>query len=100
MEGKKRDPIEYLRGRREELRSQYGIQSIRVFGSRARGSHRTESDIDILITAQHPYRFDLIGMIGLEQEISDDLGIPVDLIIEEDLKPSVATSALSEAVSI
>lgn len=34
------------------------------------------------VTAQKPYRFDLIELI--------DLGIPVDLILEEDLKPSVA----------
>jgi uncharacterized protein len=94
------DPIGYLRGRREELRDRYGIQTIRVFGSRARGTHCDGSDIDILITAQHPYTFDLIALIGLEQEISDDLGMPVDLIIAEDLKPSVAESALADAVEV
>jgi predicted nucleotidyltransferase len=94
------DPVEYLIRRRSELEDRYGIRTIRLFGSRARGTHSGKSDIDILLTAQKPYRFDLIALIDLEQNISSDLGIPVDLILEEDLKPSVAESALKEAISI
>ncbi|MDA3948131.1 MAG: nucleotidyltransferase domain-containing protein [Spirochaeta sp.] len=94
------DPVEYLRRRRSELEDRYGIRTIRLFGSRARGTHSGKSDIDILVTAQKPYRFDLIALIDLEQNIRSDLGIPVDLILEEDLKPSVAESALKEAISI
>lgn len=94
------DPVEYIRRRRSDLEEHYGIRTIRLFGSRARGTHSTTSDIDILITAHKPYRFDLIALIDLEQTISSDLGIPVDLILEEDLKPSVAKAALTEAVSV
>ena len=94
------DPVAYLRQRREELHDQYGIQTIRVFGSRARGTHSENSDIDILITAEKPYRFDLFALVALEQEISADLGISVDLIIEDDLKPSIAGSALTDAISV
>jgi predicted nucleotidyltransferase len=94
------EPVEYLRRRKNELHDRYGINTIRVFGSRARGTHSANSDIDILVTAQKPYRFDLIELIDLEQTISSDLGMPVDLILEEDLKPSVARSALMEAISV
>jgi len=94
------EPVEYLRRRKSELHDRYGINTIRVFGSRARGTHSANSDIDILVTAQKPYRFDLIQLIDLEQTISSDLGIPVDLILEEDLKPSIAKSALVEAISV
>lgn len=94
------DPVEYLKRRRNEFRDRFGIETIRIFGSRARGTHSEDSDIDILITAQQPYKFDLLALIGLEQEISADLGISVDLIMEEDLKPSVAASALTDAISV
>ena len=94
------NPVSYLRQRREELRNRYGIQTIRVFGSRARGTQSETSDVDILITAQRPYRFDLIALVALEQEISADLGIPVDLIMEEDLRPSIAETALKDAISV
>ncbi len=94
------EPLEYLRRRKGELHDRYGIDAIRVFGSRARGTHSAHSDIDILVMAQKPYRFGLIELIDLEQTISSDLGIPVDLILEEDLKPSVARSSLTEAISV
>lgn len=90
----------YLQSRRAEFGSRYGIESIRIFGSRARGDHRPESDVDLLITAARPYRFDLIGLIALEQEISENLGLPVDVILEEDLKPSIRSHALADAISI
>lgn len=61
---------------------------------------RPDSDLDVIIEADKPYRFDLLGLIALEQEISEDLGINVDLMLAEDLKPSVARRADIEAVSV
>ena len=46
------DPVEYLRRRRSELEDRYGIRTIRLFGSRARGTHSGKSDIDILVTCK------------------------------------------------
>lgn len=94
------DPVNYLRSRREELARTHGITSLRVFGSRARGDARPDSDIDVLIEAQKPYRFDLLGLIALEQEISEDIGISVDLILDEDLKPGIAARARDEAIPV
>ena len=94
------DPLVYLRSRREELARRYGITSLRVFGSRARGDNREDSDIDVLIEAEKPYRFDLLSLIALEQEMSEDLGIPVDLILDEDLKPGIGARARAEAIPV
>jgi hypothetical protein len=94
------DPLAYLRARREELARRYGIQSVRIFGSRARGDARPDSDVDILIEAEKPYRFDLLGLIALEQEMSEDLGIPVDLVLDEDLKPATGARARAEAIPV
>lgn len=95
-----RDPLPYLRSRREELARRYGIRSLRVFGSRARGDARSDSDIDLLVEAEKPYRFDLLGLIALEQELSEDLGIAVDLVLEEDLKPGIGERARAEAIPV
>ncbi len=94
------DPLVYLRSRREELARTYGITSLWVFGSRARGDARPDSDIDVLIEAEKPYRFDLLGLIALEQEMSEDIGIPVDLILDEDLKPGIGAHARAEAIPV
>ncbi len=100
FEAMNRDPIAYLRSRREELARTYGITSLRIFGSRARGDARPDSDIDVLIEAEKPYRFDLLGLIALEQEMSEDLGLPVDLILDEDLKPGIGAHARAEAIPV
>ncbi len=94
------EPWAHLQARRAELENRYGIRSIKVFGSRARGDARPDSDLDVIIEADKPYRFDLLGLIALEQEMSEDLGINVDLMLAEDLKPSVAHRANIEAVSV
>ena len=94
------NPREYLAARREELCDTYGIRSIKIFGSYARGDARPDSDLDLIIEVDKPYRFDLIGLIALEQEISEELGVDVDLVLEEDLKPDVARRAYAEAQPI
>lgn len=90
----------YLRDKRDDLARRYGIRSIRVFGSRARGDERADSDVDLLIEAEKPYRFDLLGLIALEQELSAELGISVDLVLDEDLKPVIGERVRSEAVLV
>ncbi len=94
------DPRDYLSARRDELYETYGIRSIKIFGSYARGDARPDSDLDLIIEVEKPYRFDLLGLIALEQKIGEELGVEVDLILEEDLKPGVSRRAHAEALSI
>ena len=49
-----------------------------VFGSYARGEENDNSDLDILI--DFDIKVDLLELIGLEQELSELLGIKVDLV--------------------
>ena len=49
-----------------------------VFGSYARGEENNRSDLDILI--DFDFQIDLLQIIGLEQELSELLGLKVDLI--------------------
>lgn len=56
--------------------SQYGIRSATLFGSYAKGSANTRSDVDILVDSG------LKGLqfFGLLESVSSALQIPVDLI--------------------
>jgi predicted nucleotidyltransferase len=54
-----------------------------VFGSFARGEQNEKSDMDILIDYQTP--LDLLEIIGLENELSEMLGIKVDLVTQRSL---------------
>lgn len=66
------------------LRS-HGAKKIGVFGSYARGDMNPESDIDILV--EFSVRKSLLDIVGIEQELSEALGIKVDLLTEKSISP-------------
>ena len=81
------------------LRERDGVQSLGVFGSFARGEQRDESDLDLLV------EFDdrpvgLFQFIALEDELSDALGVKVDLVEKSALKPVIGRHVLAEVMSV
>ncbi|MCA1907456.1 MAG: hypothetical protein LDL39_03755 [Magnetospirillum sp.] len=43
---------------------------------------------------------DLLAYAGLQQELSDALGLPVDLVEREALRPRIAAQVLAEVVPV
>ena len=68
--------IELLREHLPELQERFGITSMRLFGSVARGDHHEGSDIDIFVSM--PPKF--FNYIEAAQYLEDVLGCKVDLI--------------------
>lgn len=64
-------------------------RKIGVFGSYARSEQKAASDLDILIFLDSSTKISLLDIIGVEQELSDALGIKVDLITERSLNPLI-----------
>ena len=78
------DYIKIIRSHAHELQSRYGISSMRLFGSVARGEHREGSDIDLYVTM--PPKF--YNYIAAVQYLESVLGCNVDLIQEHrNLRP-------------
>ena len=69
---------------------------IGVFGSYARGDENEQSDLDLLIDFEQ--KVDLLELIGLEQELTEVLGIKVDLItlrsLHASLKPYIESDLI------
>ena len=80
--------------------TQYGLTRLAVFGSQLRGDARPGSDLDILVNFQRPFKLDLLQFISLGQELEEELHIPVDLVLETELKPDLRENILREAVDI
>lgn len=79
-----KDYIELIAAHAEELRTKYGITSMRLFGSVARNEHHEGSDIDIFVTM--PPKF--FNYIQAAQYLEELLGCPVDLISDhKNLRP-------------
>ena len=85
MVSKNRDQVlDTLRAHEQEL-NRVGIFRLRLFGSVARGENG--KDVDLVAEFDRP--LSLIDLIGLENQLSDLLGCPVDLAQETMLKPRV-----------
>jgi len=85
---------------KEELRSEYGVKEIGVFGSYVRGEQRKRSDIDLLVDFEEYSNLTLLDFIRLENYLSDLLGVKVDLVEKQTLKPRIGKHVLAEVVSI
>jgi predicted nucleotidyltransferase len=83
---------------RDELRREYKIIEIGIFGSYIRGEQKRKSDIDILVKFDEPVS--LLDLVGAENYLSDLLGIKVDLVPKEDVRPELKKRILREVVYV
>ena len=58
-----------------------------IFGSYARGENRVDSDLDVLVQLDYSQQISLLKLVSVEQDLSEALGIPVDLVTEKSLSP-------------
>jgi predicted nucleotidyltransferase len=85
---------------KEELRLKYKIKEIGIFGSYVKGEQKKQSDIDILVEFEETADLSLLDFIGIENYLSDVLGIKVDLVEKHTLKPRIGKHVLEEVVNI
>jgi predicted nucleotidyltransferase len=92
---------ELLKAKREEILrvcARYGACNVRVFGSVARSEADEQSDIDFLVELE-PGRT-LFDLGGLQYDLEQLLGCPVDVVTERGLKPRMRERVLGEAVPL
>ena len=90
--------IRLLRQHRDELRKQFGVKSLAVFGSVARGEAGPDSDVDILVEFEGRATFD--RYMGLKFFLEDLLGRRVDLVTRKALKPRMRPYVEREAIYV
>jgi predicted nucleotidyltransferase len=69
--------LDVLRKGKPYLQENFGLVSIGLFGSYAKGTQRPDSDIDVLVEFTEP-RFDFFA--GVQIYLEDRLGKPVEVI--------------------
>ena len=87
-----------LRQHLSSLAERYGVKSLGVFGSYIHRQQRPESDIDLLVGFDEP--LGLLKFIELENYLTDLLGVKVDLVMKDALKPTIGKRILSEVIQI
>ena len=91
---------EILEKHKEELEGKYKVKEIGIFGSYVRGEQKGKSDLDILVEFEEDAKLSLLDVVGLEIELSNLLGIKVDLVEKKSLKPYIGQYILREVIYI
>jgi predicted nucleotidyltransferase len=73
---------------------QRGVSKLGIFGSFARGTARPDSDLDLLVSFEQPVS--LLTQIRMERELSELLGVKVDLVTEQGLSPCLRVQVHAE----
>ena|SRR6202451_3938284 len=89
--------IARLRENEAALRKR-GIAHAALFGSRARGDQRPESDTDIMIEFDPAARVTIFDYAGLKDYIAALFDGRVDMVNRDGLKPYVNPAATTDAI--
>lgn len=87
--------LEKNRDRVRDMVTRFRTLNPRVFGSVLHGHDREGSDLDLLVDALPDTT--LFDLGGLQLELEELLGVPVDLLTPGDLPPKFRTQVLAEA---
>lgn len=90
--------LRLVRDQLAEVALRRGATNLRVFGSVARGEATPTSDVDLLVDLE-PGR-SLVDLGGLLMDLSELLGVDVDVVTETALAPRARDRILAEAVAL
>jgi hypothetical protein len=65
----KNEILNFLKEHKSELHEKYGVTSIGLFGSYAKGNNNSESDIDIVVQTTNADLFSLVHLKDYLQEV-------------------------------
>lgn len=87
--------VHHQREQIKSIASQHGAYNVRVFGSRARGTASSESDVDLLVDVGPDRSFFFPG--GLIADLEDLLGRPVHVVTEDALHAALREGVIRDA---
>jgi uncharacterized protein len=76
----------------------YGVRKAGLFGSFARGNPKSQSDIDLLIELDS--KKNLLDFIELKLVLEDILGLKVDLVEYDCIKPAIRAQILADEIRL
>ncbi len=95
---RRREVLQLLHVHADELRRDFGVASLRLFGSVARDEAAERSDVDLLVAFARAPSFR--EFMRLRLRLEDLLGTTVDLVTETGLKPVVRPYVEQDAIPV
>lgn len=91
--------IQTLRSHEATLRERFGVKSLALFGSAARGEATEASDVDVLVEFDRP--ISLFDLGGLTSYLKDVLGVEkVDVSVADSVHPALRENIFGEALHV
>ena len=75
-----------------------GVTGMSLFGSRARGDNRPDSDIDLMIDVDPAQKFSLLDLVGVAHTVEDQVRLPANIFMRRSLEPTILASAKRDAI--
>jgi uncharacterized protein len=82
----------------DQVLKRLGVERLRLFGSAARDEAAAGSDADFLVRFAGPPTFD--GYMDLKFYLEDLLGVQVDLVTEDALRPEMRDAVERDALLV
>jgi predicted nucleotidyltransferase len=95
---KRIDALTLLRTIKPILAKQFGVTKLALFGSTVRDEALEHSDVDILVGFDGPATS--ARYFSVQFYLEDQLGCPVDLVIEKVLRPELRPFIEQEAIHV
>lgn len=64
-----------------------GVVHMSIFGSRARGDNRPDSDVDVVVDIADGRKFSLLDAIGVGHIVEDSLGVETNVVVLDEFAP-------------
>ena len=75
----------------------YRVRELSLFGSALREDFRPDSDVDFLVEFEPDAHIGFMELAGMQIELSEVIGRPVDLVPKGGLKPLIRRAVLDSA---
>ena len=82
------------------LEQKYEVNTIGIFGSYTRGEQTKKSDVDILVEFSEDAKVGFFKFLDLEEFLSRELDVKVDLVTKGALKPYIGKHILQEVIMV
>jgi predicted nucleotidyltransferase len=77
-----------------------GVTRLAIFGSRARGDAKEDSDLDVLIDVDPEAKFSLLNLSGVGLIVEDVTGLKTQVAMRRSLAPRIAERIADDIIEV